>query len=81
MRDHVRDDVRDDFREPLCLSAFQPSDVRDGEIFRKTRSINMSIYSQGRERFIPNVGTFHSQAGNKRYVIVVSFFSRNYLAE
>ncbi len=34
----------------------------------------MSIYSLGWERFIPNVGTFHSQRGNKRYVIVVSFF-------
>ena len=81
MRDHVRDDVRDDFREILCLWAFHLPDVRDGEIFRKTRSINMSIYSQGRERFIPNVGTFHSLGGNKRYVIVVSFFSHNYLAE
>ena len=32
----------------------------------KTRSINMSIYSLGWERFIPNEGIFHSQRGNKK---------------
>ena len=33
----------------------------------------MSIYSQGRERFIPNVGTFHSLGGNKRYVYIETY--------
>ncbi len=46
----------------------------------KTRSINMSIYSQGWEYFLPNVGTFHSQRGNKRQH-ALSFFTHNYLAE
>ena len=31
VRDDVRDNVRDNFCEALCLRAFQPSDVRDGE--------------------------------------------------
>ena len=34
----------------------------------KTRTIKLSIYSQGWERFIPNEGTFHSQRGNKRQI-------------
>ena len=85
MRDHVRDDVRDEICETLCLQAFRPSNVRDGEIYKnvakianklvqilyqmfKTRTIKLSIYSQGWERFIPNEGTFHSQRGNKRQI-------------
>ena len=35
----------------------------------KTRTIKVSIYSLGWERFIPNEGIFHSQRGNKRRLI------------
>ena len=41
----------------------------------KTRSINMSIYSHGWEYFLPNVGTFHSQRGNKRQHALSFFYA------
>ena len=58
------------FAPPPLFTGLSPTWCEGWRDFSKNTFHKYVYFSQGRERFIPNVGTFHSLGGNKRYVIL-----------